>query len=108
MASATAPRPPATPKELPSSALRYLVEPPHVYPRVSRELGESGTVRLRLLIDEQGRLKSVSVVQSSGYPRLDQQALSAMRQARFQPLVENGLAREVTATTSIVFSLEDQ
>lgn len=98
---------PVQPKDLPSSAVRYLLEPPQIYPRVSRELGETGVVRLRLLIDEQGRLKHIEVVQSSGYPRLDQQALSNMRQARFQPLIDNGVPREVTTTASIVFSLEE-
>jgi protein TonB len=99
---------PASPKEMPSASVRYLVQPPQVYPRVSRELGETGVVKLRLLIDEQGRLKSIDVVQSSGYPRLDQQALSNMRQARFQPYVDNGVPREVATTASIVFSLEEQ
>ena len=99
---------PAQPRELPSSAIRYLVQPPQVYPRVSKELGESGVVKLRLLIDEQGRIKNIAVLESSGYPRLDQQAVSNLRQARLQPLIENGVAREATTIASIVFSLEDQ
>lgn len=101
-------RAPMQPKDMPSSSVRYLVEPPQVYPRVSRELGETGVVKLRLLIDEQGRLKRVEVAQSSGYPRLDQQAVANLRQARFQPFVDNGVPREVTTTASIVFSLEEQ
>jgi protein TonB len=99
---------PAGPKELPSTAVRYLVSPPVVYPRVSKELGESGVVKLRVLIDEQGRLKNIVVSQSSGYPRLDQQAVAALRQARFQPFIDNGVPREVATTASIVFSLEEQ
>jgi protein TonB len=106
--AAPIPKAPPPPKDLPSSAVRYLVEPPHTYPRVSRELGETGVVKLRLLIDEQGRLKHIQVTQSSGYPRLDQQAVTSMRQARFQPLIDNGVPREVTTTASIVFSLEEQ
>ena len=49
------------PKVLPSSAVRYLVEPMLTYPRVSRELGEQGVVRLKVLVDEQGRPKDIEV-----------------------------------------------
>jgi protein TonB len=102
-------RPPAQPLVLPSSALRYLVEPKLNYPRVSRELGESGVVKLRVLIDEQGHPNSnVTVAQSSGFPRLDQEAVRAMRAARFQPRIVDGVPRAVSTTASLEFNLEEQ
>ena len=61
----------------------------------------------RIHIDEQGRLKSAEVIKSSGYPRLDQQALAFIRQARFQPLIDNGVPRAVVSTAPIVFSMEE-
>ena len=93
---------------LPSSAVRYLVPPALVYPRISRELGESGVVRLKVLVDEQGRTKDVVVLQSSGYSRLDQQAVQAMRAARFQPHLEDGVPRAVWVVAPLTFQLEDQ
>jgi protein TonB len=95
------------PLKLSSASLRYLVAPRLEYPAASRELGESGVVLLKLLIDEQGRPQDVEVAKSSGFPRLDQQALQAMRGARFQPRVVEGVARSVITTAALRFNLED-
>lgn len=96
----------ASPKELPMSAVRYLVEPPQVYPRASRDLGESGVVQLRVLVDEDGRPKEVLVSKGSGFPRLDRQAVLNMKAARFQPHIEAGAPRAVWVPAEIVFNLE--
>lgn len=88
------------------SAMRYLVEPAKVYPRASRELGETGVVRLRVLIDEEGRPKTVQLVRSAGFPRLDKQAVQNMSVARFQPHTEGGEPRAVWVQAEIVFSLD--
>lgn len=105
-APATPPAP-AVPKTLPSSAVRYLIEPVTQYPRASRELGESGVVRMRVLVDEQGRPREVEVAKSSGFPRLDQAALQAMRAARFQPHIEDGQPRTVWVLASLNFKLDE-
>lgn len=102
-----APAAPPAPKVLPSSAVRYLVPPVLTYPRISRDLGESGTVRLKVLVDEQGRPREVQLVQSSGYSRLDQAATQAMRAARFQPHLEDGVARSVWVVAPLTFQLEE-
>ncbi len=96
----------ASPKELPMSAVRYLVEPPPVYPRASRDLGESGVVQLKVLVDEEGRPKDVLVSKGSGFPRLDRQAVQNMKAARFQPHIEAGVPRAVWVPAEIVFNLE--
>ena len=95
-----------SPKELPMSAVRYLVEPPPVYPRASRDLGESGVVQLKVLVDEEGRPKEVLVSKGSGFPRLDRQAVLNMKAARFQPHIEAGVPRAVWVPAEIVFNLE--
>jgi protein TonB len=94
------------PKELPRSAVRYLSEPPQVYPRASRDLGETGVVQLKVLVDEEGHPKDVQVTKSSGFPRLDRQAVLNMKAARFQPHVEGGVPRAVWVPAEIVFNLE--
>lgn len=95
------------PKVLPSSAVRYLVMPVLTYPRASRDLGEQGVVRLKVLVDEQGRPKDIEVVRSSGHPRLDQQATLAMKKARFQPHLEEGKPRMVWVVAPLTFNLEE-
>lgn len=66
--------------------------PQPVYPRASQRRGERGRVVLRVLISPQGHVANVSVRQSSGYERLDDAAIDAMRGARFRPYTENGVA----------------
>jgi protein TonB len=57
------------------------VEP--AYPPAARRAGEEGTVRLKVLVDEKGRPKDVAVATSSGFARLDQAAMEAVRKWRF-------------------------
>lgn len=107
VAAPAPPPPPAAPREFQASAVSYLVPPVLTYPRVSRELGEQGSALLRVLVDERGRPTDIQVVKSSGYPRLDQQAVQAMRNARFKPHVEDGIARPMWVRTPQTFILED-
>jgi len=57
---------------------------PPVYPQLSRRLREQGTVLLELTVLANGTVADVIVLSSSGYPRLDQAALSAVQQWRYQ------------------------
>jgi protein TonB len=102
------PRPPAAPKVMAASDADYLVRPQPVFPRVSRELGEQGTVRLRVLVDEQGRPREIEVAKSSGFSRLDQAAISALRATRFKPYQEGGVALQRWVLTPVTFNLEEQ
>lgn len=104
--AAPAPAPAPAPKPVAASALRYAVLPPVELPLASRRLGESGTVLLRVVFDVQGRVKQASVHRSSGFTRLDEQALAAMRQARITPFVDNGVAIEVSAIAPLAYELD--
>ncbi len=101
-----APATPLPPKMVAISALRYLEQPKPVYPRVSTELCETGVVTLNILVNEWGVPTEVSVEKSSGYPRLDQSAVKAMRAARFRPYTEGSQARAIRAHPIINFQLE--
>lgn len=85
-------QPPAAPsiKTIPPGAVRYLHEPRLVVPLLSRRLGEQGIVHLRVVVDVNGRPREITLKKSSGFDRLDQQALQDMRSARFVPQTENG------------------
>ncbi|KPF98889.1 hypothetical protein IP87_07165, partial [beta proteobacterium AAP121] len=102
---APAPAPPAR-KRLAADAVVYLVQPPAELPVASRRAGESGVVWLRVVVDVRGLPSLVQVQRSSGYARLDAQALSAMRQARFRPHTEDGVALEVEVIAPIEYPLE--
>ncbi|MBI5255028.1 MAG: energy transducer TonB [Burkholderiales bacterium] len=100
-----APAPP-TVRQLPPTAVRYLVPPAIEVPMASRRLGESGTVLLRVLIDVNGLPRQVTLHKSSGHARLDEQALQAMRGARFKPYTENGVAVEGVAIAALQYELD--
>jgi len=100
------PAPPPARKLIAATAVRYLVQPPVEVPRASRRAGESGVVWLRVVVDVRGLPALVRVQRTSGHARLDEQALWAMRQARFQPHTENGNAIEVEVIAPIDYPLE--
>lgn len=108
--SAAASAMPASPAALPpprrqlaASAVQYRVLPPVEVPRAARRAGESGTVWLRVVVDVNGAPVQVSLHRSSGFSRLDEQALWAMRQARFKPHTEDGHAVEVEVVAPIEY-----
>ncbi len=93
------------PVDMPSASISYLVQPVLTYPPGSEELGESGSVTLRVLVDEKGVPSKVERLKSSGYPRLDHQAVSVIRRARFVPHQAQGEPRAAWATVTLNFRL---
>jgi protein TonB len=79
-------------------------KPPR-YPMESRRKREQGTVVLRLLIGIDGRVEQISIGQSSGFDRLDQAALQAVKNWRWQPELRNGVPVKVPGTLPIPFKL---
>lgn len=100
------PPPPAPPKEIPASAIEYVVRPAVEYPRLSIRANESGTVVVLVLIDTNGLPREPQIAQSSGFPRLDEAALAGVRKARFKPYTENGKPLAGWARIPIPFELE--
>jgi periplasmic protein TonB len=95
--------PPPTRPRIDHTAVRYRIEPPAEVPRASRRAGEAGTVWLRVVVDSSGSPTQVRLHRSSGFARLDEQALWAMRQARFWPHAEDGRAVEVEVIAPIEY-----
>lgn len=96
--------PPAAHKTVPTTAVSDLEPPEPSYPAASRRLGESGRVMLRVQIGVDGRALDVRVSRSSGYERLGDAALVAVRAARFRPYTEGGTA--LVVWTTVVFELD--
>jgi periplasmic protein TonB len=98
----------AAPLSVAIEAVRYLRPPQVVYPLLSRRMGETGRVVVRVTVDTQGVPIEVTVAEPSRYPRLNEQAVQALRQSRFEPYRVNGQPMSVTVLAPIVFTLEDR
>ncbi len=98
----------AGPVTLTSSDLALVcpVRKPPPYPSVSRRLGETGKVVLRVELDETGRVSAAKVITRSGYPRLDEAALATVRTWRCQPAQRDGQAVRAVALQPFEFTLE--
>lgn len=76
------------------------------YPNASLKAKESGTVEMNICVSTAGRVDSVEVAQSSGFPRLDQVAMSIAAEYRFQPATRAGNPVAACAHYRIVFKVE--
>jgi len=75
------------------------------YPRLSRRLREQGTVLLEMLVLPDGSVTELRVKTSSGFERLDQAALDAVKSWRFLPARRGGEAIAYRYVQPIEFSL---
>jgi protein TonB len=96
---------PSLPRTIPPSAVQYLVAPAPVYSRVSARMRESGKAVVRVFIDEAGLPRNVQLASSTGFARLDDAALAAVRNCRFKPYLDNGVAVAGWAAVPIEFEL---
>ena len=85
----------------------YLHNPAPAYPAMARRNGEEGRVQLSVRVSAQGRAEQVEVRHSSGYARLDEAALSTVRQWRFVPARRGEEAVAASVLVPIVFRLEN-
>lgn len=78
---------------------------PPRYPIESRRKREQGTVVLSVTVGVDGKVSSISVSQSSGFSRLDDAALSAVRKWRWAPIIRDGRPAVVKGIVPIPFVL---
>lgn len=105
-APVAAPEPDPLSVEPPRFNADYLDNPSPDYPRVSRRMGEEGRVLLRVLVSAGGLANRVLVKQTSGYVRLDEAALDAVRRWRFVPAQQGGNPVDAWVVVPITFSLK--
>lgn len=98
-----APPQPSAPKTI--SGVEYVRAPQPVYPSISRRMGETGTVMLRVLIGEKGTAEQVTIQKSSGSSNLDEAGRQAVLRALYKPHIEDGKAIPVYALVPINFQL---
>ena len=102
------PAPPAPPVVVqPSTNAAYLNTSNIGYPPMSKRLGETGRVVVRVLIGPDGRAQDARLQRSSGFDRLDDWALQAARdRIRFVPGTRNGVPEAMWFNVPLNFVLE--
>jgi TonB family protein len=83
-------------------ALLIKVEPE--YSEQARQAKFQGTVLLRVIIDEKGFPRQISVIRPLGM-QLDEKAIEAVKHWRFKPATKDGKAVPVEATVEVKFRL---
>jgi periplasmic protein TonB len=86
---------------------RYRDTPKPIYPENARREGREGRVVLRVLIDTQGKAKSVELNTSSGTRALDQAATEAIKRWRFHPAYEGDIPVDSWVNVPVDFRLTD-
>lgn len=81
--------------------------PAAVYPLASQRLRETGRVMVQVVINTEGTIERATIISSSGYSRLDEAALDALRRVRFKPYTRNGVAYTVQARIPFDFNLRN-
>lgn len=76
------------------------------YPPLSRRMGEEGKVVLRVELDEQGHVSSARVATTSGFARLDEAALAAVKSWRCNPARRDGQPVRAVALQPFKFVLQ--
>jgi len=77
------------------------------YPPLARRLGQQGTLRLKLVVTEQGNVSEAVVVNSSGFPYLDNAAVEWVKQHwRYEPAKQGARAVRAEVPAVVTFKLQ--
>lgn len=90
----------------PQEDATHLNNPRPAYPSLSKRLREQGTVILEVLIKTDGTVGDVRIKESSGFKRLDNTAMKAVRQWRYTPARRGTEAIEFWYSQPIEFALQ--
>ena len=91
---------------LPSSEAHGLNNPKPAYPRASRRLNEQGQVMVRVFVATDGSPQQGEIKTSSGFDRLDQEALRTVMRWRFVPGQRFGTPEAMWFNVPVNFVLE--
>ncbi|HCS65030.1 MAG TPA: energy transducer TonB [Cellvibrio sp.] len=72
----------------PRAEADQLSNPAPIYPSLSRRLREEGIVVLEILIKADGSVGEIKIKNSSGFKRLDETAVKAVKQWRYHPATQ--------------------
>lgn len=84
----------------------YVRLPKVMYPSISQDQGEEGTVKLSIIVEANGSVSEVKVTQSTNHQRLDAAAVRAAQGAGYRPNSVNGTPVRTRFNTSYTFRLD--
>lgn len=84
----------------------YLINPTPKYPKIAKKRGYQGTVVLEVLVDRNGKVGSLKVLESSGYTILDRAAKSSVKNWLFEPGIIKNDKVEMWVRVPIRFELK--
>lgn len=93
-----------TPVEIVAEMIYY--ETPE-YPRLARQAGLEGLVRVKALVDRNGNVKDAMLYQSCGTTSLDEAAVGASYKCKFKPAIQNGRPVAMWVTYKVEFFIEE-
>lgn len=76
------------------------------YPEVARRNGQTGSVKLRLRIDETGKVEELEVIESSPQGVFDAAATAAFENAKFEPARKAGRPVRYEGFFKVAFELD--
>ena len=80
--------------------------PPPLYPKSARRRGYQGSVLLKVLVAENGRVEEVEIDKSCGYAILDRTALAAVKEWQFKPGIKDGKKVKMWVKVPVRFELK--
>ncbi|MFH1293107.1 MAG: energy transducer TonB [Pseudomonadota bacterium] len=96
----------ATPILIREAVPAYKKNPPPRYPRIARRRGYEGTVIMQVLVDRNGRVKELHIVQSSGHDVLDRAAITSVKNWQFEPGMRGDLKVDTWVKVPVRFQLK--
>jgi protein TonB len=85
----------------------YMPSTEERYPPASIRASEEGRPEIKLCIGPNGRVDDVTLVKSSGFPRLDEAAVGMGKEARFKPAMQGGKPVAMCVGYAIKFVLKE-
>jgi protein TonB len=95
----------ATPGTAVSGHARYRSNPKPAYPAEARSLRQEGVVLLSVQVGPDGRVQGITLKRSSGFPLLDQAAISGVKIWTFEPARTAGIAAASRVDVPVRFAL---
>ncbi len=87
------------------SELTPLVRIDPQYPPRARRLGIEGVIKAQILVDTEGKPKSIEIIESDPPGEFDSSVSRALMRWKFRPKIEGGVAMEYSGVVTILFSL---
>lgn len=94
--------------EPPKFGAAYLHNPAPDYPSMSRRAKEQGRVLLKVIVSTKGDAEDVQLETSSGFSRLDDAAIQAVKKWQFIPAKRNNQPIRAGVLVPVKFSLENK